>query len=71
MTKHDLPSAARPKRTIPVMYPPGLVQIFHDPRAVGLNADWVMKLLMLPGPKPESAEGWLFLYLGMRAAERK
>lgn len=49
--------------------PEGLVRIFLDPRAEGINPAWVVRLLNWPGPRPTTQEGWLFLYLGLRAAE--
>lgn len=47
--------------------PEGLVRIFLDPRAEGLSPSWVVRLMDWPGPKPETAEQWLALYLGMRS----
>lgn len=48
--------------------PAGLPLIFFDPRAVGLNTVWVIRMLHWPGPKPDTAEGWLELYFQVRAA---
>lgn len=50
-----------------VVLPAGLPLIFHDPRAIGLDAAWVKRLIAWTGPRPTTAEGWLFLYLGLRA----
>jgi hypothetical protein len=51
--------------------PAGLAHIFHDPRAVGLNQVWVLRLMSTPAPQPTTAEGWLALYLQLRAAVRE
>lgn len=52
----------------PRALPVGLPPIFSDPRAAGLDAAWVKKLLAWKGPRPTTPDGWLFLYLGLRAA---
>jgi hypothetical protein len=58
---------APPLRAVPA----GLAHIFFDSRAVGLNAVWVLRLMATPAPQPTTAEGWLALYLKLRAAVRE